>query len=64
MISMAHALGLQTVAEGVETPGQLAELGGMSCNLAQGSYLSKPREAAHVANSVLAGVLQVDPTAP
>jgi len=60
MINLAHALGLQTVAEGVETPGQLAELGGMSCNLAQGYYLSAPREPSHVASSVLAGVLQVD----
>jgi EAL domain-containing protein (putative c-di-GMP-specific phosphodiesterase class I) len=64
MINLAHALGLQTVAEGVETPGQLAELGAMSCNLAQGYYLSKPREAGHVASSVLAGVLQVDTSAP
>jgi diguanylate cyclase (GGDEF)-like protein len=61
MISMAHALGLQTVAEGVETAGQLAELGSMRCNLAQGYYLSAPREAAHVSSSVLAGSLRVAP---
>jgi diguanylate cyclase (GGDEF)-like protein len=59
MIELAHALGLQTVAEGVETPGQLAELGGMSCNLAQGFYFSAPREPAHVAQGVLAGPVRV-----
>jgi EAL domain-containing protein (putative c-di-GMP-specific phosphodiesterase class I) len=53
MIDLAHALGLMTVAEGVETPGQLAELGGMSCDLAQGYYFSAPRDPSHVASSVL-----------
>ncbi len=42
MISLAHALGLGTVAEGVETEGQLARLEGMGCDLAQGFYFSEP----------------------
>ncbi len=42
MIDMAHALGLQIVAEGVETADQLALLRGMGCDLAQGNYFAKP----------------------
>jgi diguanylate cyclase (GGDEF)-like protein len=61
MINLADALGLQTVAEGVETPGQLAELGAMGCDLAQGYYFSAPREAGHVSSSVLAGSVRVAP---
>ncbi len=42
MIELSHALGLKVVAEGVETPGQLSELGALSCDLAQGYYFSAP----------------------
>ena len=42
MISLAHALGLTVVAEGVETPKQVAQLRRMGCNLAQGTYFSEP----------------------
>jgi diguanylate cyclase (GGDEF)-like protein len=56
MIDLAHALGLQAVAEGVETPGQLAELGALGCNLAQGFYFSAAREPAYVANGVVGGL--------
>ena len=42
IIQMADALGLQTVAEGVETKQQLAFLNSYSCNLIQGYYFSKP----------------------
>lgn len=42
IISMAHALGLQLVAEGVETPDQLARLRDLRCDLVQGFLLSRP----------------------
>ncbi|MSP49879.1 MAG: EAL domain-containing protein [Alphaproteobacteria bacterium] len=42
MISMAHALNLKVVAEGVETEAQLAFLDGKSCDSAQGFLLSRP----------------------
>ena len=42
MISLAHALGLTVVAEGVETPKQVAQLRRMGCNLVQGTYFSQP----------------------
>ena len=42
IIDMAHNLGLQTIAEGVETAEQLAFLRLHGCNEAQGYYFSKP----------------------
>lgn len=43
VISMARALGLATVAEGVETGEQLMELRALRSDLAQGYYFAKPQ---------------------
>ena len=43
MIDLTHALGLEAVAEGVETAKQLAQLRDMECDLAQGNFFSEPR---------------------
>ncbi len=45
VVSLAHALGLRAVAEGVETPEQLAELRTLGCELAQGFLFGKPAPA-------------------
>ncbi len=45
IIRLAHTLGLEAVAEGVETPAQLARLRALGCNLAQGFYLARPMPA-------------------
>ncbi len=45
IITLAHNLGLKTVAEGVETKEQLADLQGMGCDLIQGFVFSKPLSA-------------------
>lgn len=45
IISMANSLGMQTIAEGVETPGQLAFLRLQGCDEVQGYYFSKPLPA-------------------
>lgn len=48
-IALAQALGLATVAEGVETAEQLAMLLDMGCAYVQGYYLARPMPAAMVA---------------
>lgn len=45
IINMASSLGLQTIAEGVETASQLAFLHLQGCNEVQGYYFSKPLTA-------------------
>jgi diguanylate cyclase (GGDEF)-like protein len=42
IIALAHNLGLQVVAEGVETAQQLASLNTLGCDVIQGFYLHRP----------------------
>jgi EAL domain-containing protein (putative c-di-GMP-specific phosphodiesterase class I) len=42
IIAMAHSLGLQVIAEGVETEGQFATLEELDCDMAQGFLFSPP----------------------
>ncbi len=58
IISMASSLGLQTIAEGVETEGQLAFLRARGCNEAQGYYFSRPLAAQAFENYVRETVLK------
>jgi diguanylate cyclase (GGDEF)-like protein len=48
IVSMAHALGMEVVAEGVETAEQLAILRGLHCNEVQGYLIARPMPAAAV----------------
>jgi EAL domain-containing protein (putative c-di-GMP-specific phosphodiesterase class I) len=45
IVSLAHALGLRTVAEGIETIAQVDRLRGLGCDLAQGFYFARPGPA-------------------
>jgi diguanylate cyclase (GGDEF)-like protein len=42
IVSMAHALGMSVVAEGVETAQQLAILRALDCNEVQGYFIARP----------------------
>ena len=43
IIGLAHNLGLDVIAEGVETPRQRARLAGLGCEFAQGYLFSEPK---------------------
>ncbi len=45
-IALGHGLGLQVIAEGVETKAQLEALRTLGCDAAQGYFISKPLEVA------------------
>ena len=46
IVALAHNLGIDVVAEGVETSEQFAVLHGLGCEYAQGFYLSRPVDPA------------------
>jgi len=46
IISMARELGMEAIAEGIETSEQLKQLKSLACNLGQGFFLSKPLDKA------------------
>ena len=45
IISMAHGLGLNVIAEGIETAEQLKFLSSLGCNQGQGYFLARPQTA-------------------
>ncbi|AEJ02591.1 diguanylate cyclase/phosphodiesterase with PAS/PAC sensor(s) [Nitrosomonas sp. Is79A3] len=49
-IGMAHSLGIEVIAEGVETAAQLAFLNERGCDLFQGFYFCKPVPASEIVN--------------
>jgi EAL domain-containing protein (putative c-di-GMP-specific phosphodiesterase class I) len=55
VIGIGRALGLDVVAEGVETPAQLAALTGFGCGFAQGFVIARPMPLAGIAAMVAHG---------
>jgi EAL domain-containing protein (putative c-di-GMP-specific phosphodiesterase class I) len=56
VVRLAHALGLQVVAEGVETAAQQQELLALGCDQLQGYFLARPMPAAALEQAGLLGV--------
>jgi EAL domain-containing protein (putative c-di-GMP-specific phosphodiesterase class I) len=59
VIGLAHALRIETVAEGVETQEQLEALRALGCDFAQGYYFTHPGSADAVADSILRGPVRL-----
>ncbi|MBD1829694.1 EAL domain-containing protein [Microcoleus vaginatus GB1-A2] len=53
IVTLAHNLGLNAIAEGVETGEQLAQLRELGCELAQGYWFSKPLESSAVTEMLI-----------
>jgi diguanylate cyclase (GGDEF)-like protein len=62
ILAMADALGLEVVAEGVETEAQLARLDQLGCGLIQGFLFSRPLPAAELAALVRTAAAGQHPT--
>jgi EAL domain-containing protein (putative c-di-GMP-specific phosphodiesterase class I) len=54
LVTLAHALGVLAIAEGIESSGQLDSMRGLGCDLAQGYLFARPLPAGQIRN-VLAG---------
>jgi len=48
-VTLAHALNLEVIAEGVETDEAVAEVRGLGCNFGQGDYWGTPQPAEETA---------------
>jgi diguanylate cyclase (GGDEF)-like protein len=57
-IRLAHELGIEIIAEGVETEGQEKFLLSAGCGHAQGYYFSKPVDAAHATEFLRVGKIE------
>jgi EAL domain-containing protein (putative c-di-GMP-specific phosphodiesterase class I) len=63
IVSMAHALGMEVVAEGVENAEQLAILRALGCNEVQGYFVARPMAADAVAPLLVKRYLLDEPLA-
>jgi EAL domain-containing protein (putative c-di-GMP-specific phosphodiesterase class I) len=63
-MDMAIALDLQSIAEGIETPAQLALIRDLGCELGQGYLFSRPVPAAEISALLAAGTAFEQATAP
>ena len=55
IVSLAQSLRLETVAEGIEQPGQLAELRSIGTRLGQGYFFARPLDAAEISELIDGG---------
>ncbi len=55
IVKIAQTMNMQVVAEGIETPEQLAQLRSLNCDFGQGFFFSKPLTAEKVIELITAG---------
>jgi EAL domain-containing protein (putative c-di-GMP-specific phosphodiesterase class I) len=55
IVSLAHALGLQAIAEGIESDGQLASMRELDCDVAQGYLFARPVPADQMSELLATG---------
>ncbi len=55
LVTLAHALGVLAIAEGIESNGQLASLRGLGCDLAQGFLFARPLPAGQMRSPLSGG---------
>jgi EAL domain-containing protein (putative c-di-GMP-specific phosphodiesterase class I) len=59
IVDLGANLGLPVIAEGIERPEQVTELGLLGCELGQGFHFGVPAPAAEVESLILAGQLRL-----
>jgi diguanylate cyclase len=57
LVSLAHALGLVAIAEGIESSGQLASFRELGCDQAQGFLFARPAPPEELTELLASGVL-------
>jgi diguanylate cyclase (GGDEF)-like protein/PAS domain S-box-containing protein len=62
LISLAHALGVLAIAEGIETDGQMSSLRDDGCDLAQGFLFARPGPAEEVTKILQDGAVMEAPS--
>jgi diguanylate cyclase (GGDEF)-like protein/PAS domain S-box-containing protein len=60
IVTLAHQLGMEVVAEGIQTAGQVKKLRSLGCEYGQGYLFSKPVSAAEV-EELIAGAVAGEP---
>jgi EAL domain-containing protein (putative c-di-GMP-specific phosphodiesterase class I) len=64
VLGLGRSLGLEVVAEGIETPGQLSQVARLGCRLGQGFHLARPQAAADISHRLRQQRHTVAPAAP
>ena len=64
IVALAQSLRLETIAEGIEEPGQLAELRSLGTHLGQGYFFARPLDPAQITELVEGGAGPSSPVGP
>ncbi len=59
VVALAHTLGMKAIAEGIETPGQLAFLRQLGCEQGQGYLFARPANADEIAPLLARGRIEL-----